>query len=70
MKNEQNLKARLSGSASTNDPKEGRSIALSRSLAVQQYLISRGVSSDNISVEPVTGAPRQDRVIVRLVVSA
>ncbi|MGZ0189077.1 MAG: OmpA family protein [Alphaproteobacteria bacterium] len=70
MKNEQNLKVRLSGSASTNDPKEGRSIALSRSLAVQQYLISRGVSSDNISVEPVTGAPRQDRVIVRLVVSA
>jgi outer membrane protein OmpA-like peptidoglycan-associated protein len=70
MKNKQNLKVRLSGSASTNDSKKGRSIALSRSLAVQQYLISRGVSSSYITVEPVTGSPQQDRVVVRLVVSA
>ena len=61
------LRVRLSGAASTTNDRRARDLALARALAVQRYLLSQGVLSESIRVEPVTGAPARDAVAVRLV---
>ena len=70
MKSNPGLQARVSGAAAVGDPGEARDVALARALAVQRYLLSRGVMSDAIKVQPVTGGQGRDGVSVTLVVPA
>lgn len=70
MKSNPGLQARVSGAAAAGDPGEARDVALARALAVQRYLLSRGVMSDAIKVQPVTGGQGRDGVSVTLVVPA
>lgn len=67
MKANPGLQARVSGAAATGNPGETRDVALARALAVQRYLLSRGVLSDAIKVQPVTGGQNRDGVTVTLV---
>lgn len=70
LKAEPGLKVRLSGAAAASDGKSARELALARALAVQRYLLSRGVMSDAIMVDPVSGEDARNAVAVRLVVPA
>lgn len=60
------LRVRLAGAASAGEAKRARDLALARALAVQRYLVSQGVLSEAIRVEPVSGAAGRDLVAVRL----
>lgn len=60
------LRVRLAGAASAGEAKRARDLALARALAVQRYLVSQGVLSEAIRVEPVSGAAGRDSVAVRL----
>lgn len=64
------LQARVSGAAAAGDAGDARDVALARALAVQRYLLSRGVLSDAIKVEPVSGGQSRDGVSVTLIVPA
>ena len=70
MKSNPGLQARVSGAATAGDPSESRDVALARALAVRRFFLSRGVMSDAIKVQPVTGGQNRDGVSVTLVVPA
>ena len=70
MKANPGLQARVSGAAAADDPGQARDVALARALAVQRYLLSRGVMSDAIKVQPITNGQDRDGVSVTLVVPA
>ncbi|MEQ9124659.1 MAG: OmpA family protein [Alphaproteobacteria bacterium] len=61
------LTVRLYGGARGDEPHAARELALARAVAVHRYLVSRGVGSAAIKVEPVTGETSRDAVAVRLV---
>jgi len=61
------LTVRLYGAARGAEPHAARELALARAVAVHRYLVSRGVGSAAIKVEPVTGEAAKDAVAVRLV---
>ena len=67
MKANPGLQARVSGAAAAGDPGEAQDVALARALAVQRYLLSRGVLSDAIKVQPVSGDQGRNGVSVTLV---
>lgn len=70
LKADPSLRASLSADASAREARRARDLALDRALAVQRYLISRGVFSGAIRVEPVSAAGDRDAVAVRLVEAA
>jgi len=70
MKSNPGLQARVSGAAAAGDPSEALDVALARALTVRRFLLSCGVMSDAIKVQPVTGGQNRDSVSITLVVPA
>lgn len=70
MKSNPGLQARVNGAAAAGDLSEALDVALARALTVRRFLLSRGVMSDAIKVQPVTGGQNRDSVSVTLVVPA
>lgn len=67
MKADPKLRVELSAAAKSAAPRRARDLAIARALAVQRYLVRKGVLSESIVVEPVTSKPGKDAVAVWLV---